>query len=460
MKQKADVVDLLDRLPNERSEAKRAVIIGLCKEAEVVSPKPLSGKERPSPEWPKPLVPEAFHGPAGEIVRLLEPHTEADPAALLFGTLTGFGNLAGANAHFRAESDVHHPRLFATLVGETAKGRKGTSWGRVRHLLDLAEPRRPKEQTGLTSGEGLIWAVRDRIEKQQPTKKQKGSGTCYEMVEVDPGIHDKRLLVIESELASTLRVMGRDGNTLSALMRNAWDRGDLQTLAKNAPATATGAHVSIIGHITRDELLRNLDATETANGFANRFLWICVRRSKALPDGGNLRDSDLEPIATQIGVALDFAREPRELKRDDAARELWREMYPTLSEGLPGMLGAVTSRAEAQVMRIALIYALLDRSEAIRLDHLIAGLACWDYAFASARYIFGDSTGDPVADELVSALEGKPGGMTRNEIYEHFGKHKSRERLERVIATLSAMGRVRIETEETGGRPRERVLLV
>ncbi|MEE8114639.1 MAG: hypothetical protein V3T23_09820, partial [Nitrososphaerales archaeon] len=33
--------------------------------------------------WPQPLSKDAFHGLTGEIVRTIEPHTEADPAALM-----------------------------------------------------------------------------------------------------------------------------------------------------------------------------------------------------------------------------------------------------------------------------------------------------------------------------------------------------------------------------------------
>ena len=32
-----------------------------------------------APKWPEPLAPEAFHGVAGEVVKILEPHSEADP---------------------------------------------------------------------------------------------------------------------------------------------------------------------------------------------------------------------------------------------------------------------------------------------------------------------------------------------------------------------------------------------
>ena len=91
--------------------------------------------------------------------------------------------------------------------------------------------------------------------------------------------------MVESEFVSALKVANRDGNTLSAVIRAAWDTGTLRTLTRNSPLEAVGAHVSIIGHITSEELRRYLDATETANGFANRFMWLCVRRSKVLPEG-------------------------------------------------------------------------------------------------------------------------------------------------------------------------------
>src|SRR5438309_1857285 len=57
------------------------------------------------------------------------------------------------------------------------------------------------------------------------------------------------------------------------------------------------------------------------------------------------------------------------------------------------MAGAMTSRAEAQVMRLAMIYALLDCSEAIRVEHLEAALAVWQYAEASVNHVFGGSAG-------------------------------------------------------------------
>ena len=164
--------------------------------------------------------------------------------------------------------------------------------------------------------------MRDPIYKTKAIK-EKGKVIDYQQVMVDPGEDDKRLLVIEPEFASTLTVMGREGNTLSAVMRQAWDDGDLSPLTRNNPMTSTGAHVSIVGHITQQELLARMDDTSKANGFANRFLWAVVKRSKKLPEGADVPEDILQELADRLTEAVTFARKGGTVRRDDAAR---REM--------------------------------------------------------------------------------------------------------------------------------------
>ena len=406
--------------------------------------------------WPAPLANEAYHGLAGDIVRAIEPHTEADPVALLIQILIAFGNVIGRTAHFVAEADRHYLNLFAVLVGASSKGRKGTSWGQIFRLFEgIALDWIPKVQSGLSSGEGLIWAVHDPIEKQEPIREKKQI-TGYQTVITDEGVEDKRLLAFEAEFASTLRVIGREGNTLSALIRQAWDRGDLRVLNKNSPAQATGAHISIIAHVTRNELRRYLDTTEAGNGFANRFMWACVRRSKSLPEGGRLYEVDFLPMTRSLREAIVVARDTGEMKRDEQARGLWFDIYDELSEGKPGLLGAVISRAEAQVMRLACLFALLDCERTIRRAHLEAALAIWRYCEESARFIFGDALGDPIADEILRALRQASAGMTRTELRDLFGRHRNSREIVRALQMLLEQGLVYSESENTGGRPIER----
>ena len=399
--------------------------------------------------WPE-LAEEVLCGLPGAIIGAVEPHTEADRVAVLASLLAAFGNAIGRGAYFRVSADVHHLKLNVGLVGDTAKGRKGMSWGYVRELMHAADKRWTDDRVlhGLSSGEGLIYAVRDRVEGVN----KKGETTV-----VDEGVEDKRLLVLEAELAGVLKVMSREGNTLSPVIRQAWDDSALQTLTKNSPMKATNVHVSIIGHITKAELLRHLTETEAANGFANRFIWLLVKRSKELPFGGEWFKVDAAPLVRRLSSALEFGSAPVLVTWEDSARDIWRDVYGPLSEGKPGLLGAVVGRAEAQVMRLAALYAVMDESHEIEREHLLAALALWDYSEQSARYIFGDATGDPVADQIFNALRaaGKD-GMTRTEISNLFRRNMSSERIGQALSLLLAARRVRRKTQKTGGRQAER----
>src|SRR5262245_15276704 len=363
--------------------------------------------------------------------------------------------MIGRSAHFTVEGDKHFGNEFVVLVGRSSKGRKGTSWGQIFSLLRGAEEEwATRVRTGLSSAEGLVWNVRDAITSRQPVK-EKGRVTGYEEVEADPGVTDKRLLIYEPEFANVLKQTERQGNTLSAMLRQAWDSGDLGTLTKNSPARATSAHVSLIGHITADELRRYLTATEQANGFANRHLWVCVKRSKELPEGGAPDQKILDGLKQRLVRVRQFAPNLIAVRRDDAAREIWRGVYSDLSAERPGLTGALLARAEAHVLRLSMLFAVLDCSPLIRPEHLLAAIAVWDYAEASARYVFGDSLGDPVADELLRLLRASKDGMSRTQIRDHFGRHQSADRIGQALALLLENKLARCESKETGGRPAE-----
>jgi hypothetical protein len=393
----------------------------------------------PGAEWPA-VRAEAFHGLAGEFVRAIEPSTEADPVALLTHLLVAFGNAVGHGPHSMVEDTRHAENLFAVMVGATSEARKGTACDRVVKAMSAVDSEWADShiESGMTSGEGVAYAVRDGDGKE------------------DAGIADKRLMVVETEFASVLKNIGREGNILSPMTRQAWDSGNLRTLNKKNPVRASGAHISIIGHITSEELRRCLTETEMANGFGNRFLWLCVRRSKFLPEGGNSGLMSLRSLMSRLSKSLAFAKGVGEMKRDSEARELWAYVYRDLVTLPPGLLGALTSRGAPIVQRLSCLYALLDLSSEVRVEHLKAALAVWAYAERSVRYIFGDALGDSVADQILRALASAgAAGLTRTGIRDLFGRHLSAARINLAFEYLLTLGKVVKVSESTSGRPTE-----
>lgn len=405
--------------------------------------------------WPDPINEKAYHGIAGELARRIAPETEADPLAILIQFMVAFGNVIGRSAYFQVERTRHYLNLFAVLVGRTSRGRKGTAMGWVEDLLrqsgdsDWIDKR---VGHGLSSGEGLISEVRDPVEKNETDKETGQTKTVI----IDAGESDKRLLIVEEEFAGVLVVANRDGNTLSSILRQSWDSGRLRTMTKQSRMKATGAHISIIGHVTKVELVKRMREVEVANGFANRFLWVCVKRSQLLPFGGGEPDlSDLIPTLQEIIIRAKFTGK---MGRTDEGRKYWASIYPSLNEEKGGSLGMLTDRGSAQVLRLSCIYALLDGSIMVDLCHIEAALALWRYCEASCQFIFGESTGNTMADEIYEALAAAgSNGLSRREIFvDVFQKHKSSKQISDALGVLrdGNMAAVEVQQPETG-RPKE-----
>lgn len=391
------------------------------------------------PDWPE-LGAEAFYGPAGAAVRGLAPTTESDPAGLLLCLLTMFGAAVGPVPCAAADASEHPARLYVVLAGQTSRARKGTAVANVRRLMAHVDPEFVATRIlgGLASGEGLIAAVRDKGDDEERPAE------------------DKRVLVFEPEFSRPLKVCAREGSTLSDILRQAWDDGNLRVMTRHDPLRATGAHVAILGNITFDDLRRHLSQTEAADGFGNRFLFGVVRRSQRLPAGGGLEDEELRLLAAPIAEALQTARGiKRRLRRSIDAETLWTEIYNGIDDGVNGMLGAMTARAEAQMLRLSVVYALLDGSAIIGAEHLRAARAVWDYCEASVRLIFADLIGDPVADELLRGIAAAGAeGLTGQAQHELFAGHVKAAILSFARLGLENRGLIKTIQQETGGRPR------
>lgn len=392
--------------------------------------------------WPDDLDNAAFHGLAGDVIKIIMPHSEADPAAVLINFLVGFGNIIGKSAYFMADRE-HYTNLFAMLVGASSVGKKGTSWSHVKKTFALVDEDWTHRRilTGLSSGEGLIFAVRDPVEKLKTNPKTQESQIIVE----DEGESDKRLLLIESEFGKALKVMQRDGNTLSATLRQIWDSDYLiQSLTKSSQTKSINSHISIVGHITKEELNSLMQEVELINGLGNRFLWCCCRKSKSLPFSEPISTSDLNWLSKEIGDAADFAKNMQSLGMTDAVRLAWPAIYEELEKPKAGILGAVLARGVPIVRRLAVIYALLNKSNIVDTEHLAAALAVWARSEQSAKYIFGQKPIDAEQAKIeVGIIEFlKSGEKTQTEISGYFLRKKSAKEINGALQSLSSKGKI------------------
>jgi len=388
--------------------------------------------------WPEPPDAAAYHGLAGEIVWAIAPHTEADPVAVLVQLLVAYGALIGGGAFFRVEATRHYPNEFAVLVGDSAVSRKGSALGHVKQLLgEVQEDFPSRMKKGLSSGEGLVYLLRDR----------QGD---------DPGAPDRRLLITEPEFSRVLS--GRELSLLSPILRQAWDGEDLETLTRNRPLHATEAHLALIGHITATELRHCSTTLSIANGLLNRFLFVACRRAQLLPHGGDEYPLANTGLKERLAEVLEHARRAGQLRLHARAKKHWTTSYEAMSERpMDGLTGALTARAEAHSLRLALIYALLDGASSIRVEHLKAATALWDYAARSAEWALGDATGVPLAEQLHRTLQENPAGLTRSQLHDLLHRNRPAAQIKEALEALREAGRAESRTRKspTGGRPAE-----
>jgi hypothetical protein len=386
-----------------------------------------------------------FCGWIGETVRTLDATTEADPVGILVNLLSAGGAIIGPGPFLRLGDDRHPALIWALTVGATAAGRKGAATATARRLLGEVDPLFLASNTasGLSSGEGLIEAVKD-----EDSGDDQGPGAGSRL--------DKRLWLVESEYGVTMTRARREGSSLSGVLRQAWNGEDLGVLNR-LRLHATKPHIALIGHISPRELRAKMQDSELAGGTYNRFLPLFVHRNLTLPESNGAPADLVTHLANQWRTVLARAAPVGEVHLTDDARQLWREeVYPALagSEDGDGPLAEFTARAAPYAKRLAMVYALLDGADRIDTGHLTAAWALVRYARASAAHILGataSGTGDPQLDRLAAAVRAAgPAGLTASEVQRMFKRLNAPARSQLTARLLHLPGYGSAQTASEG----------
>ncbi|VEN74745.1 putative DNA primase TraC [Candidatus Desulfarcum epimagneticum] len=402
--------------------------------------------------WPK-LDERAFCGFAGDFVKIATKKSEADPAAVLITFLVRFGIECGTIPFFIGDTP-HYPRLFAVIVGATSKARKGTSASPVKRLFAFEDFKEgedtflgilAKTSPGpLSSGEGIVSAVRDPAEEWD-------SGTQKNIIK-SQDVQDKRLFILDEEFGACLSAMNRKGNTLSTTLRSAWDSGNIEPLTKHDKIKATKAHLGIVTHVTIPELKEKMNKVEAFSGFSNRFLWICAKRQGLVPIPDPIPENELYRLNVELKDIIEFAKDVNRIVFSDAAKERWENIYPNLAKDRSGVAGSILNRAEAQTLRLAMHFALLDKKNSIEAPHLKAAQAIWDYAEASVNFIFTKENENPLTKTIYNFLKEK-GKATRTEINHLFKNNMKADKIHSALQELESQGRIKAEKKKKEGQP-------
>jgi hypothetical protein len=140
----------------------------------------------------------------------------------------------------------------------------------------------------------------------------------------------------------------------------------------------------------------------------------------------------------------------------DAGADAWTLAYDSLeedAESAAGLVGPLLARGSAQTLRLSVVYALLDGSDRITAEHVEAAVAFWRYCARSVRDVFGEKTGNPIADRIAEAVDRAPAGITRTDIHALVSRNYTAAEIDVAIDELTRTGRYTTEERTTDGRP-------
>jgi hypothetical protein len=381
--------------------------------------------------WLPPIDGDVFGCYLGQLAERLDPHTEADPVGVMATLLATAGVHLGPGPHLEIGYERHPLLVWPLLIGATGSGKKGTAYNAAKALMVRADNEfvASNVHSGLSSGEGLAAVF--------ATDGSDGDGKPAKARLLPDG--DIRLLAFEPEWASVMARMKREGNTLSATLRAAWEGGNLSTLNVDA-RVARHSHIGILGHITPKEFTAKVSASDMAGGTYNRFLPIAVAQSKFLADPGMVGADMMDELGASLAARLRHAGRFGAIGFTEAGALAWRRLYVEFGSHTgdgDGALVEFISRAAPNCLRIAAIYAALDRTDRITPAHLTAAAALVRYSIESARAVLHGSVDSELAAWIAQA---GADGRTKSDITKHFQGRGSAADHQRVLDRLVARG--------------------
>ncbi len=407
---------------------------------------------------------DCLYGIIGEIAKAGAENSEANPYAIALNAITYVAAMLGRSIFLPIGDSNHYPCIFAVHSGRTALGRKGDAMALIRKIdksisnkkaIGIPYSSAPKLHSGgLSSAEGLIDLIKDDSDGGE-------AGTS-------PGVRDKRLLVVETELANILKKMQQQGNTLSPTIRNLWDGRSVQPATKNNKISTTDPHVCILGAITPAELLALSREGDYTNGFLNRFIIIFAERDRLVPEPMPVAQQKVDYFATQLEEICNKWKGFNPDNNDTVvmttsakARLRYNDLYLGELNKPPhgNMISSLLERRAPYVQRLAMIFAATDMTTTIELKHINAAWAWIRYWSDSVSFVFQTGAQEEQAKECTDRANrilefvAQLTEVTRTKIVSLFNNNASKEQIDGAIDELlhSTPPKIVVESRATRG---------
>lgn len=407
-----------------------------------------------------------FPGLLKEIIKECCSRSEAVPVAVCAHVLMRFAALVGPMVYLPIGDERRWLNEFILMIGPTGLGKGASGHGpkrifkKVEDYLQLDLDRQLQagksqgvnrfsllkvHSGGLSSGEGLAAALDD------------GKAGC----DVNPPVTDKRLLVFEPEFSNIMSLCQRVGNTLSIVLRNAFDGMPIQPLTKRDRVKVTDPFVCLFAHITDSELTRHEQADMmAANGMLNRFLILWQQPTRDVPFPDPIPEERVDHLARQLAERIITARRQQHethyqrirplswcLNLDEAARRYWARHYSELINRPDAeQVQALTRRHRLHALILGGLFALLEGGSVIQKEHLTCALAWVDYSRRSVIYCYQSQKLQQQAEEnhktarrvlyAVVLLNQKHGRCTRTDIHNFYQRKLKAAAITQALETL------------------------
>jgi hypothetical protein len=373
----------------------------------------------PQQSSPADFPEEAFTGFFRRYRDLVEPCTEAPPVYHWVTFLTMVGLLLGRSVFIRFPFPLY-PNFYSLLIGRTGIDRKSTAMKCGDREILQRIPNNIVHVKGALSSEGIY----EVLAKQR----------------------DTRLLLYCDEMRSFLNISNRQGTAdIIPRLNTLYDCPDSDDLTRSRAQSIQIDHpfVSFIAGTPKEWLTDAIGGGEIMGGFVNRFLPVEGMSNKSIPFPKPADDQTAKQLAAELTKIIDQCTNlPVELEWSAGANGMYEKFYDAWHQrqsSLSTETAAITNRIPNHVVKIAMVYSILDGRSEIT-DHAIAtAIQIGDYLERTAISIFADtglSKQGRVEQMIISRLKSNGGIMEYRKLQRALGGKTDAESFNRAIRNL------------------------